>query len=192
MLPTDTVYGLACSAPDQAAAQRLYELKGRREIQPTALMAASVEVILACIPELEGRWVAIAYALLPGPLTLVLPNPARRFAWLTGDRKDTIGVRVPALTAGSKAMLDAAGAIVATSANLSGGPDPRTLAQVPLEILRGVAAAIDGGELPGTPSTVLDITGAAPVVLREGALSAVETLRLLAEATASHHTILTP
>ena len=103
-----------------------------------------------------------------------------------------IAPRVPALTAGTKAILDAAGAIVATSANLSGGPDPRTLAQVPLEILRGVAAAIDGGELPGTPSTVLDITGAAPVVLREGALSAVETLRLLAEATASHHTILTP
>lgn len=192
VLPTDTVYGLACSASDQAAAQRLYELKGRREIQPTALMAVSVEVMLACIPELEGRWVTIAHALLPGPVTLVLPNPARRFAWLTGDRKDTIGVRVPALTAGSKAILDAAGAIVATSANLSGGPDPRTLAQVPLEILRGVAAAIDGGELPGTPSTVLDITGAAPVVLREGALSAVETLRLLAEATASHHTILTP
>jgi L-threonylcarbamoyladenylate synthase len=74
------------------------------------------------------------------------------------------------------------GAVVATSANLTGGPDPRRLQDVPEEIRSRVAAAIDGGELPGTPSTVVDLTADEPVVLREGAVTAEEALARVREA----------
>ena len=95
ILPTDTVYGLGADAYRESPVRRLYRLKGREEGQPTALLAESVDVLLDCIPELRGRAGTIARALLPGPYTLIVPNPARRFRWLTGGRPTTIGVRVP-------------------------------------------------------------------------------------------------
>jgi L-threonylcarbamoyladenylate synthase len=169
ILPTDTVYGLAATADGEEPCRRLYLLKHREGIQPTALVAASVDRLLECVPELRGRAETIARAVLPGPFTLVLPNPARRFGWLTGRRPDTIGVRVPALSGPAAAVLEQARAIVATSANLPGQPDPRTLDEVPRALRDGVAAAIDGGRLPGLPSTVIDLTATDPVVLRRGA-----------------------
>ncbi len=169
IVPTDTVYGLAATADGEEPSRRLYLLKHREGIQPTALVAASVDRLLECVPELRGRAETIARALLPGPYTLVLPNPARRFSWLTGPRPDTIGIRVPALSGAAAAVLDQAGAIVATSANLPGQPDPCTLDEVPQALRDGVAAAIDGGRLPGLPSTVIDFTATDPVVLRRGA-----------------------
>jgi L-threonylcarbamoyladenylate synthase len=122
---------------------------------------------------------ALAWHLLPGPLTLVVPNPAHRFPWLTGANPDALGVRVPDLTGPTRAVLDEVGAVVATSANLPGGPDPRRLEDVPEEIRRGAAALVDGGEVPGAPSTVVDLTGAEPRILREGAVAAAEVLRRL-------------
>ena len=98
VLPTDTVYGLVCTAFERQPAVDLYRLKGRDAIQPTAVLFASVDEALELIPELGEREAAILRALLPGPYTLVLPNPARRFAWLTGERPESIGVRVPVLT----------------------------------------------------------------------------------------------
>lgn len=169
VLPTDTVYGLVCTAFDRQPALDLYRLKGRDELQATALVLASVDVALLCIPELRGRPAVIARALLPGPFTLVVPNPARRFSWLCGDRPETIGVRVPALAGPTAAIIERLGAVVATSANLPGGSDPRRLDEVPAQIRAGVALTVDGGELPGTPSTVVDITGAEPLILRAGA-----------------------
>jgi L-threonylcarbamoyladenylate synthase len=169
VLPTDTVYGLVCTAFLEQPAVDLYRLKGRTEIQPTAFVAASVDVLLECIPELRGRPAMIARALFPGPFTLVMPNPARRFSWLSRSRPEAIGVRVPALVGAAAEIVDRLGAIVATSANLPGGPDPRRLDEVPAQIRAGVAAALDGGELPGTPSTVIDVTGSEPVIVRAGA-----------------------
>lgn len=168
MLPTDTVYGLAATAYEPAARDALYALKGRPGGQPTALVASSVEVLFDCVPELD-RVRALVTRLLPGPYTLVVPNPERRFPWLCGDRPEAIGVRVPAFSGPGKGVLDAVRAVVATSANLPGGPEPRRLDDVPTVIRSGVAAAVDGGELPGVPSTVLDLTGDEPRVLREGA-----------------------
>ena len=115
-------------------------------------------------------------ALLPGSYTLVLPNPARRFRWLTGGRPDAIGVRVPELAGDAAAVLARVGAVAATSANLRGGPEPRRLEDVPRELREAAVAEIDGGELPGTPSTVIDFTGPEPRVLREGAGSVEEAL----------------
>lgn len=176
ILPTDTVYGLCADAYREAPVRRLYRLKGREEMQPTALLAADVDVLLDAVPELRGRAGTIARALLPGPYTLILSNPARRFRWLTGQRPDTIGVRVPELGGDARSVLDRVGAVAATSANLAGGPDPRRLEDVPAELRSGCAAVLDGGELPGTPSTVLDLTGDEPVVIREGAVPAAEAL----------------
>lgn len=180
IVPTDTVYGLAADPHAEAAVQRLYRAKGRRDLQPTALVAADVDVLLECLPELRGRAERIARALLPGPYTLVLPNPARRFAWLAGAKPDTIGVRVPDLAGPGAELLGLVGALAATSANLPGGPDPRTLQDVPEELRVSAAALLDAGELPGTPSTVLDLTGPEPVVLREGAVAAADALRAVA------------
>jgi L-threonylcarbamoyladenylate synthase len=176
ILPTDTVYGLASSADSAAPAQRLYKLKGRDARQPSALLAADVELLFELVPELAGRAGVIARALLPGPYTLILPNPARRYRWLTGDNPHTIGVRVPNLPEAVDRILSLIGCVVATSANLPGGPEPCRVEEIPPEILAGVAAVVDAGELPGTPSTIIDFTGAEPRVVREGAGSAAEAI----------------
>ena len=176
LLPTDTVYGLCARAASRAAVERALALKGRATHRPSALLAASLEQVLECVPELRGRAAVAARALLPGPYTLVLPNPGRRFAWLGGDRAHTIGIRVPDLPPEAREVLERAGAVMATSANLHGGADPRRLEDVPPEIHEGCVAAMDAGELPGVPSTVLDLTGPEPRVLREGAVPAAEAL----------------
>ena len=183
VVPTDTVYGLAADGESEAAARALYAAKGRDAIQPTAVLFASLGLLLERVPELAPEARRAAHALLPGPVTLVLPNPARRYAWLNAERPDAIGVRVPAVAGAGRDVLAALGTLVATSANLPGGPDPRQLADVPAEIAGAVAAVVDAGELPGTPSTVVDLTGDAPHVLREGALPTGEALARLAAPT---------
>jgi L-threonylcarbamoyladenylate synthase len=177
VLPTDTVYGLCGDPHSETAAQEIYRLKLRPREQPLALLAKDVASLLELVPELPHT----ALALLPGPYTLVLPNPARRFPWLTGSAPETIGVRVPKVSGPAAEVLDEVGAVVATSANLHGGPETRTLEDVPAEI-RAAAVLVDGGELPGTPSTVLDLTGEEPRVLREGAVPAAEALERAAGA----------
>ncbi len=176
VIPTDTVYGLAADGASEPAARALYAVKGRGSSQPTAVLFASVECLLGDLPELPEDAVAVVRALLPGALTLVLPNPGRRFGWLNEARPDAVGVRVPAVTGPGAAVLDALGALVATSANLPGGPDPRRLEDVPAELRAAASAVVDGGELAGAPSTVLDLTGDAPIVLREGAVPTAEAL----------------
>jgi L-threonylcarbamoyladenylate synthase len=180
ILPTDTVYGLCANPYTEEPVRRVYELKGREPLQPTALVASDVDMLLECVPELRSRIGPVLRRLLPGPFTLVVPNPARRYRWLTGAAPETIGVRVPELPAPADAVLSRVGAVLATSANLAGGPDPARLDDVPRELLRGCAAAIDGGELPGSPSTVVDLTADEPRVLREGAVPAAEALERVA------------
>lgn len=172
LLPTDTVYGLAARA-DREAAAAVYELKGRDAHQPTALLAASVDDLLAAIPELDR---SLLDALLPGAYTLVLPNPGRRHAYLAGDTPERIGVRVPNLPPEARAAVVAVGIVLATSANEAGGPNPATLDDVPQRIRAGCGAELDAGRLPGTASTVIDLTTPEPTILREGAIPAAEAL----------------
>jgi len=170
VIPTDTVYGLAANVDDERGARALYAVKGRDARRPSAILFASVDELLLRVPELPADAVAAVRALLPGAVTLVLPNPGRRYPWLNEQRPDTLGVRVPDVTGPGKAILDALGALVATSANLPGGPDPRSLRDVPAELVAGVGAVVDGGPLGGAASTVVDLTGVDPLILREGAL----------------------
>lgn len=176
VLPFDTVYGLAAEPQNEESTRRLYELKGRPPAQPTALVAASVDALRALLPELDT---SRAWHLLPGPLTLVVPNPAHRFRWLTGTNPEALGIRVPDLPPTTREIVASVGAVVATSANLPGGADPRRFEDVPEPIRAGAAAAVDGGEVPGTPSTVVDLTGPEPRILREGAVPTAEVLRRL-------------
>jgi L-threonylcarbamoyladenylate synthase len=175
VIPTDTVYGLACLPDSEAAARALSALKRRPPKQPIALVGASAEALRSLVPELPERGV------LSGSFTVVVPNPERRLPWLTGSRPDTIGVRVPDLAGAAAELLGRVGVVAATSANLHGGPDPRRLDEVAAEIRAGLSAVLDGGELPGTASTVIDVTGPTPRILREGAVPAAEALRRIAE-----------
>jgi L-threonylcarbamoyladenylate synthase len=174
VIPTDTVYGLVCDPYRLEAVERLAAVKGRTHDQPIALIASSLETLFNCLPELCGRLRMLASDLLPGPYTLVVPNPTRRFRWLARSRTETLGVRVPDVSGAAHRVLEILGAVAGTSANLHGGPDPRRVEDLAPEI-SSAAVVVDGGELSGTPSTVLDLTGQ-PAVLREGAVPAAEAL----------------
>ena len=185
VMPFDTVYGLAADPFREEPTRRLYELKGRDRHEPSALVARDFDYLLDCVPEIEGHGASLARLLFPGPVTLVLPNPARRFPWLTGTNPQAIGVRVPDFGGPGAEILARVGALVATSANHPGGPDPKRLDDVPEDIRLGAAALVDGGDLPGSPSTVIDLSGERPRILREGALPAEEALRRLGAAVRS-------
>ncbi len=155
ILPTDTVYGL-CALPGNEDV--LNELKGRDRSKPVALLAADVDALVAAVSGLD-RSVLERY--LPGPYTLVF---------------GTVGVRVPDLPPSAAVVVREVGAVAATSANLAGGRDPRRVEEIPEEIRAACGAIVDAGELPGAPSTVVDLTGPEPRVLREGAVPAKEAL----------------
>jgi len=179
LLPTDTVYGVAAAAGLPGACARLYRLKQRPLDQPTAIMLGSFEGLARALPELTGRGREICRQLLPGPVTLIVPNPGERFGHLCGSTPDRIGVRVPRLAESVAALADAVGGLVITSANARGGRDPARLDQVPSAIRSAAGFEVDGGELPGVPSTVIDISDRTPRIIRGGA-AAEATLEALA------------
>lgn len=175
VFPADTVYGLACEPDLDDAVARLYELKGRRPDKPSAVMFFDVRLALAALPELGERTRAAAEALLPGGVTLLLPNPAHRYPLAAGPDPDTIGLRVPALPPAAAALHAVRWPVMQSSANHAGGPDARRLQDVPEDIRREADMLLDGGELPGTPSTVVDLRQFEATrdwhVVREGALA---------------------
>lgn len=175
----DTVYGLACDPGHAAAVARLYALKGRPADKPAAVMYFDPEPALAGLPELGPRTRALLARLLPGPVTALLPNPRRRFPLACGPDPETLGLRVPALPA----LAAVAIAVLQSSANAAGGPDARRLADVPEAIRSGADLVLDAGELPGTPSTVIDLRGYERggewTVVRAGALAPQELARLV-------------
>jgi L-threonylcarbamoyladenylate synthase len=160
VFPADTVYGLGCDPDNASAVRRLYELKGRPPSRPAAVMFFAVDSALSALPELGQRERAALRALLPGPLTLLLGNRARRFPLACGPGaggSDTLGLRVPLLGDRLAALGALEGPLLQSSANLSGGSDPRRLDDVPASIRAGADLVLDGGELPGVASTVLDL-----------------------------------
>ena len=168
ILPTDTVYGIACAAGQVAACARLYRLKSRPVGQPTAVMLGSVAGLVEGLAGLPDRELRSLRLVLPGPVTLVVTNPARRFPHLCGDAPERIGVRVPRLEPAVTELADALGGLLITSANRRGGPVSARLADVPAELVSQCAVVVDGGRLPGTPSSVIDVTSQPAVLLRAG------------------------
>ncbi|MGZ4171413.1 MAG: Sua5/YciO/YrdC/YwlC family protein [Solirubrobacteraceae bacterium] len=171
VFPADTVYGLACDVHNRVAVERLYRFKRRRLAKPSAVMFFDVDLALAALPELGERTRAALRRLLPGPVSVLLPNPEGRFPLACGDDIRTLGLRVPAVP-----LLEGVSwPVLQSSANLAGEPDARRLSDVPDVLRRGADLVIDGGELPGTPSTVVDLQGFESSgewgIVREGALS---------------------
>jgi L-threonylcarbamoyladenylate synthase len=175
LFPADTVYGLACDPENAAAVARLYELKGRPADKPAAVLFFGLDAAHEALAELGPRTRAAARALLPGALTLLLANPRGRFALACGPDPATLGLRVPALPAPLSALAAVTAPLLQSSANVAGGPDARTLAEVPAAICDEADLVLDGGALPGTPSTVLDLRGyedeGAWSIVRAGAVS---------------------
>jgi L-threonylcarbamoyladenylate synthase len=153
VFPADTVYGLACDPEDGAAVARLYVLKGRPPTQPSAVMFFDVALALRALPELGTRTRVLLERLLPGGVTLLLPNPGGRYPLACGADPHTLGLRVPA----TSVLTGVTVPVLQSSANLSGGPDARRLEDVPAAIREGADLLVDAGELPGTPSTVIDL-----------------------------------
>jgi L-threonylcarbamoyladenylate synthase len=169
VFPADTVYGLACDPDNAEAVERLYALKGRPTGKPSAVMFFDAALAAAALPELGERTRALMGRLLPGGVTLLLPNPRGRWPLAGGDG---LGLRVPDVP-----LLRGVGSVVLqSSANVAGAPDARRLGDVPEAIRRAADLVLDAGELPGTPSTVIDLrrfeeTGEWDV-LRAGAVDA--------------------
>jgi L-threonylcarbamoyladenylate synthase len=171
VFPADTVYGLACDPENPDAVNRLYALKGRAPDKPAAVMFFDRDRALAALPELQKRTSGAIARLMPGPVTLLLPNPRRRFPLACGPDPDTLGLRVPDLPGLSTVTIP----VLQSSANHAGGPDASRLDDVPPDLRKGADLTIDGGTLPGTPSTVIDLRryedSGEWAVLRQGALA---------------------
>jgi len=179
LFPADTVYGLACDPRSPAAVARLYALKGRPVDKPAAVMFFGVARALAALPQLGSRTRAAIETLLPAALTLLLSNPGGLFPLACGSEPTTLGLRVPLLPG----FADVGVAVLQSSANLSGGADPRMLADVDVSLRDGADLVLDGGTLPGTPSTVVDLRSYEAAgewsVLRGGAVAGSALRRML-------------
>jgi L-threonylcarbamoyladenylate synthase len=150
VFPSDTVYGLACDPEDAAAVERMYALKGRPPDKPSAVMFFDAGLALAALPELGERTGALMGRLLPGGVTLLLANPRARFPLAGGE---ALGLRVP----GVPLLRGVGRPVLQSSANAAGAADARRLDEVPEGIRAGADLVVDAGELPGTPSTVVDL-----------------------------------
>jgi L-threonylcarbamoyladenylate synthase len=175
VFPSDTVYGVCCDPDNETAAARLYALKGRPPERACAVMCFSLDAALAGPGEELGDSERRALrSLLPGPVTVLLANRAHRYAAACRLDPGTLGLRVPSVEGGLEALGAVGVPVMQSSANLSGGPDARSLEEVPAQLRDGADLVIDGGELGGTPSTVVDLreleTEGHWHVLREGAL----------------------
>jgi len=183
VFPTDTVYGVGCDPEDERAARRMYELKGRPAARSSAVMFFALEPALDALGELtEAERLALS-VLLPGPLTLLLANRSQRFRAACRNDPATLGLRVPRLPQSLAPLAGVECPIMQSSANLSGEPDARTLQEVPQSLLERAELVLDGGALPGRPSTVIDLrdfeTERRWHVLREGALPREEVREVL-------------
>ena len=178
VFPADGLYGLACDPLEGAAIERIQRIKGRDDGKPSAVLYFSPLAMRELVEDLEPRTRQAVGALLPGPVTLVLGNPRRRYPLACREDPERLGVR---LIAGP--LAGAMCPLFQTSANHSGEPPPASFAEVPAAIVAGADLAIDGGALTGLPSTVVDLTAYDTsgewAVLREGALPALNLQRAL-------------
>jgi L-threonylcarbamoyladenylate synthase len=174
LFPADTVYGLATEPDSREGVERLYALKGREPDRPAAVMFFRRELALSALPELGPRTRDALERVLPGAVTLVVPNPAERFPLACGPTPERLGVRVPDLDTRLAPLAAVGWPVLQSSANPSGGSDARRVDDVDERIRRGVDLVLDGGELPGTPSSVVDLTryeeDGSFEVLRDGAV----------------------
>jgi L-threonylcarbamoyladenylate synthase len=186
LFPADTVYGLAVNPESERAVRRLYDLKGRPPQRPAAVMFFQQEAALLALGDLPERTIAALRRLFPGGVTALVPNPRRLFPLACGPDPDRLGVRVPELTGPIAPLAAMTRPVMQSSANPTGGQEAHRLADVDPAIRAGVDAELDGGELPGAPSTVVDLAAYAERgeyrVIRDGAVSASDLAAILGTA----------
>ncbi len=159
VFPADTVYGVACEPDDKEAVRRMYALKRRDPNKSSAVMFFDISLALEAVPEAGPITHEALGRLMPGPVTALIDNPAHRFPLACGENPATLGLRVPLLTGELEPMSQIRWPVLQSSANFAGGPDCRTVDEIPLGFREGCDMVLDGGELPGTPSTVVDLRG---------------------------------
>ena len=183
VVPTDTVYGLACDPDDREAFRRIWSLKQRAPEKPSAVLFSRVELALAATPWLDDVTSDAVARLLPGAITVVVTNPEHRFPNACGSSPDRLGLRVPDWPESAEALRSLSWPILQSSANPSGGPDIATIEDLEPAIREEVDLILDAGPLPGTASTVVDLSGYAADgswrVLRSGAVDDRTLARLL-------------
>ncbi len=177
--PTDTVYGLAALPGNEQAVARLFEAKRRNPGQPTPLLIASEEMAPAITGEVSNDAQALMAAFWPGALTIVLTKAQTFRSLAVGE---TVGLRVPDHPLPRELSRLLGSPITGTSANIAGGPEPLTADDVRAQLGDAVDLVIDDGPCPGgRPSTVVDCTVSPPRIVRQGAISEAELLRVLDE-----------
>lgn len=174
VVPTDTVYGLACDPSDREAFRRLWNLKRRDPNKPSAVLFSRVELAIAATPWLDEVTSEALGRLLPGPVTVVVANPEGRFPVACGSSPDRLGIRVPRWPESAEVLHDLSWPILQSSANHSGGPDIARIDDLDDALREEVDLILDAGPLPGTSSTVVDLSGYSADgtwrVLRDGAV----------------------
>jgi L-threonylcarbamoyladenylate synthase len=174
VVPTDTVYGVAARPDLPEATARVFAAKGRPRDLTLPVLAADAEAA-GLAGALDERALGLARRFWPGPLTLVVPRTDMSMPWLLGEGRDTVGLRVPDHRR-TRALLTETGPLAVTSANRSGEPTPPDCDGVKAALGDAVEVYVCDDPRPaGPPSTVLDLTGPEPRILRQGALDS-ETL----------------
>lgn len=177
--PTDTVYGLAVLPGNEQAVARLFEAKRRNSFQPTPLLIASEEMAPAIGASVSSEAQALMAAFWPGALTIILAKAQTFRSLAVGE---TVGLRVPDHPLPRELSRLLGSPITGTSANIAGGAQPLTADDVRAQLGDAVDLVIDGGRCPGgRPSTVVDCTESPPRIVRQGAISEAELLRVLDE-----------
>jgi len=177
--PTETFYALGAASFSKRGVERIYRLKGRDASKPLSVIASDLDMVAEIVAPLPAAFAALAAEFWPGPLTLVLPAAASLPEFLVGPGR-TIAVRIPPLAWLRSLVAELAEPLTATSANLAGQKELSDPAEVAALVTGKVEWLLDGGRTPGgLPSTIVDITGEVPRVLREGAIPAASILALL-------------
>lgn len=172
--PTDTFYGLGADPRNPVAVKKLFEIKGRQTNQPILLLIGKIEEVRNWAEEITPCADDLMKRFWPGPLTLVFKAHAGVAPELTAGT-DAIGLRVPGTELTRELLGYLSSALTGTSANRSGGPEPRTAEEAAVSVGAMVDLIIDGGKAPGEkPSTVVDVRTTRPLVLREGAVPSQE------------------
>ena len=175
--PTDTVYGVAAMAFDAAGIERIYEAKGRDITKAIPILVGSADQLAQVTAALTPSAQALAARFWPGALTLVVPKHPDLPENLS--QSPTVGVRMPDYAFTLK-LLRHSGPLAVTSANISGQENPQTAEDVMRQLGGRIELVLDGGRTPGgVPSTVVDCTGVDAKILRQGAISAEQIMRLL-------------
>lgn len=178
MYPTDTVYGIGCNPYLGEAVERIFEIKGRNKVNPFPILASNLQDIekIALLGKIGKRLAKIFW---PGALTIISTLIDTRISTKVTAGKTTIGVRVPDNKC-AVALLKHCKYLVGTSANKSGETPSNSISEVILSSLRGFDAILDGGNIrQGSASTILDLSGRVPMIIREGAISSEEIARVL-------------